>query len=1381
MRFLPIRALFVAAVISLPGSVGANVVAAAAAGPACPASVISAGDTYSGAISNGQLFTWGRNVDGELGIGFQGGDFPTPIAVKSNPNLTKSSGVWMGFITAFVVDPTGQLWTFGQNVNNQTGLGDVTTGGQAFVTSPTPVSGPTNVVSVGASFDHTVAVTSNGTVWGWGQSPGLGIGDVATTVEAPAILQVPPRVVKATAGFRYTILLTSDGTLYGTGVDISGQLGLGGGPVIHPTFEAIPGVSGIVDVSATESIGESFTLALDKTGHVFAFGSNGFGQTGIGTPQFPLTVLTPTQVPGLDSVIQVAAGGRTSYALKSDGTVWSWGSGQFGALGTGAAGPTSVPAQIPLPAGTKIVSIAAGPSFDAMALDSVGNIWVWGDDTEGALGTGVVGKNQPTPVKISLGTTCPAPPPPPGLATITSLSPSFGQAEGATLVTITGTNFTNADHVQFGVNQPLLPPCTSTSSVYCFTVVDDSHITATTLPHPPGNVDVSVDNVAGISATVPADVYAYEGWIAPTPTDRSAFDVPIGQSTSFTVQAQEQGTFTIGHSSLPPFVQCVDAVNPGNPAEVTCTVTPTGSTVVPISFFDAANPSRLTTRTYVVGRGWYAGLGDSFSAGDGNEPYIGVSASDGCHRSFSAHPNIIAGDLYGGQNARFVACAGAVIRNVVVGKGGEASQLNALDSSVDLVTISIGGNDIEFSKIATSCLLLGTICKFQLDAATAQAIARIGNEANAGHLLDPSSAPGSSSDPIYTLDNIYATIRARAPNARILVVGYPDLLPHSGPCITVLMNAATVDWLNSVAKFLNDTIQQEALRSGAEYVDLSNAFVGHDLCAAQSYVNFVLNPPFFETPIHPNEQGQARMAQLTEAQIASGPPGSQFLVGFNQTVTTTTNVSSGVAQATFSTTWPGSDVVMTLVSPSGRTITRSTSASDVYHLLGPTYEVFSVTNPEAGTWTVEMKGTNVSADGETVRLSTTQSLPVNLPPIARFTSSVTNGTAPLAVAFDATGSSDPDGTVTDYSWDFGDGSAGTGATPSHVFTKPGTYSVHLTVTDNGGAQGFATADVLVREATQLSYTGATSGDFDDTARLSATLTGAITGPIAGALVNFTIAGAGGTQSCGATTDASGAASCDLALTLQSGAYTVTAHFAQTDKFAAASTSAAFTVSKEETSLTYTGPQAVEAGSSATFSASLAEDGKPPIAGRTVTFTLGSGPTKQTCSATTNATGVASCSISVAQHLGPSPLTISFGGDTFYASASTTASVVVFGFATGGAFVIGDQAGSSVTFWSDRWQDANTLSGGSAPGDFKGFENSSAAPVCRVDWTSSPANSSGPPASVPEYMAVVVTSHVKRSGATITGDTVHVVVVHVMPGYANDPGHAGTGTVVAVIC
>lgn len=192
-------------------------VAAAASTTACTTNVIAAGVEFSAAVSNGQLFTWGLNAQAQLGLGFQNTDVPSPTAVHANPALTNVSAVWAGFVTGFAVDPSGNLWAWGENQANETGLGDVTVGGPVYVLSPTAVGGPTKVVSVGSADEHTVAVTSDGAVWGWGQSPGLGIGDIATTIEAPVILPAPPNVSKAVAGFRYSILLTSDGKLYGAG------------------------------------------------------------------------------------------------------------------------------------------------------------------------------------------------------------------------------------------------------------------------------------------------------------------------------------------------------------------------------------------------------------------------------------------------------------------------------------------------------------------------------------------------------------------------------------------------------------------------------------------------------------------------------------------------------------------------------------------------------------------------------------------------------------------------------------------------------------------------------------------------------------------------------------------------------------------------------------------------------------------------------------------------------------------------------------------------------------------------------------------------------------------------------------------------------------
>jgi hypothetical protein len=135
---------------------------------------------------------------------------------------------------------------------------------------------------------------------------------------------------------------------------------------------------------------------------------------------------------------------------------------------------------------------------------------------------------------------------------------------------------------------------------------------------------------------------------------------------------------------------------------------------------------------------------------------------------------------------------------------------------------------------------------------------------------------------------------------------------------------------------------------------------------------------------------------------------------------------------------------------------------------------------------------------------------------------------------------------------------------------------------------------------------------------------------------------------------------------------------------------------------------------------------------------------------------------------------------------TSCSTLGFAFAPGGgSFVIGDQnaaTGTSVTFWGAQWAKDNPTSGGSAPRSFKGFAENPTTPSCGVAWTTDPGNSTPPPdGPLPTFMAVIVTSFVGKDGSEISGNTVHIVVVKTNPGYASNPGHAGTGTVVAVVC
>jgi hypothetical protein len=267
-------------------------------------------------------------------------------------------------------------------------------------------------------------------------------------------------------------------------------------------------------------------------------------------------------------------------------------------------------------------------------------------------------------------------------------------------------------------------------------------------------------------------------------------------------------------------------------------------------------------------------------------------------------------------------------------------------------------------------------------------------------------------------------------------------------------------------------------------------------------------------------------------------------------------------------------------------------------------------------------------------------------------------------------------------------------------------------------------------------------------------------------------------------------------TAAAGIYTVT--YSVTDHHNAAVTQTAnITVDKEDTTLTYTGDTVIAQGSStATLSARLLEDGNPaiPIAGRSVDLALGTGAGAQHCSPmpVTNASGVASCTLTnITVPQGPEPVTATFAGDAYYLGSSDSKTVIVFAFLANGSFTLGDKTvtaatpTTTVTWWGANWSSLNSLSSGAAPDAFKGFAGttSTTPPVCGGTWTSRPGNSSGPPdpSAIPSYMGVAVPTGITTKAGTISGNVSQIVVVKTDAGYDGNPGHDGTGTIVATYC
>ena len=358
------------------------------------------------------------------------------------------------------------------------------------------------------------------------------------------------------------------------------------------------------------------------------------------------------------------------------------------------------------------------------------------------------------------------------------------------------------------------------------------------------------------------------------------------------------------------------------------------------------------------------------------------------------------------------------------------------------------------------------------------------------------------------------------------------------------------------------------------------------------------------------------------------------------------------------------------------------------------------------------------------------------------------------------------------------------ASPASVTNTAKAYgggdTVHATLAT--GVSASDTVSVILAPALAFTATSATTSDFDDAATVSAKLSDAGTG-VPNKTVTFVLGAGTGTETCSGTTDASGVASCSITPNQAAGMYTLTATFAGDASDAAASASTTFTITREETTVTFAAnsPTVIANGHSVTLSAVLKEDGVTPIPGRNLTLTLGG---TQSCSGTTDATGTGTCTIAVVnQPLGPTTVTANFPGDSFYLPSSASEQVTLFAFLRSGSMTAGNLnavVGAPVEFWGADWAVKNSLSGGTAPDSFKGFAG--AAPQsCGGSWTATPGNSSHPPATVPSYVGVIASSSITQSGNTISGNAPMIIVVKTNPGYSGNPGHPGTGTVVAVFC
>jgi hypothetical protein len=215
-------------------------------------------------------------------------------------------------------------------------------------------------VAAAAGEDFSLAVTADGTVWGWGYN---GDGELGANASQPTTPIAVPGVAGATAvaaGASHALALRNDGTVWSWGDNSFGQLGHGsaGNTGGSNAPAAVVGLAGATGVAA----GRFHSLAVKNDGTVWAWGQNSDGRLGNGSTA---DSAVPVQASGLTNATAVAAGGYHSLAYRSDGTVWAWGYNFYGELGNGGCADSDVPVQASGPAGAE--TVAAG-FIDSLAV-----------------------------------------------------------------------------------------------------------------------------------------------------------------------------------------------------------------------------------------------------------------------------------------------------------------------------------------------------------------------------------------------------------------------------------------------------------------------------------------------------------------------------------------------------------------------------------------------------------------------------------------------------------------------------------------------------------------------------------------------------------------------------------------------------------------------------------------------------------------------------------------------------------------------------------------------------------------------------------------------------------------------------------------------------
>lgn len=362
--------------------------------------------------SDHTLWGWGLNYNGYLGDGTED-NTTSPVKIMDDVAAVTSN---VGG-TTMAIKTDGSLWAWGTNRDGQIGDGTRNADYRDRTQDKNrPVKIMDSVVSVSLGRTHAMAITTDGSLWGWGDNSygQLGLG---TTTDSYLPVKIMGGVSAVAAGWCYTLVVKTDGSLWTCGENLYGSLGDG-----TSTDRSTP--VKIMDSVQSVSAGGYQSMAVKTDGSLWGWGVNDVGQVGNGAAPADNysggeNVRRPQKI--MDGVACVTAGATDitgaaikigyTLAVKTDGSLWAWGGNHHGQLGDGtitkyyydsASGKDEMNDRY---APVKImdgVSAAAPGDFYALAVRTDGSLWAWGSDGGNYLGDGTQ-PNQYSPGKLAFG------------------------------------------------------------------------------------------------------------------------------------------------------------------------------------------------------------------------------------------------------------------------------------------------------------------------------------------------------------------------------------------------------------------------------------------------------------------------------------------------------------------------------------------------------------------------------------------------------------------------------------------------------------------------------------------------------------------------------------------------------------------------------------------------------------------------------------------------------------------------------------------------------------------------------------------------------------------------------------------------------------------